>query len=647
MWGSLARGITATVRETASSAASGDLEGALRGTASVLRRVGEVVAPPLQGEEEYDDDDDYDEDEQYDDNDDDDGGSYYEEDEDGVDFEGGDDGADAAEGEEDEADQSPNLDRYRHKLGQTSDDVGGDEITNNHSMSAMKLAEDGLSTNDKNYGINDSATDDTKMEYQLAQEVEAEKVRIAAQDASERARLLAAAKEKEEEDARVRDEAERREQIRLESEAAATAAIAAAAAAEQAELERLEREQQLEHERILAEERRQHQEQIKREQQQQQEVARQLAEERRIEEERLEKERLEKERVEKRRLEQERLEKERVEKHRREQERLEKERMEAESERREQERIDRDRRLKEQQRKEEQARVQAMEAKVERVRLAAEAEAEANRVVMEKIERERVMAEQNQRHQEEAQALQKANAKDAAPAYGGEKDLAHNESVMAAAKFAEDVQTQQLVLEKINREAMDVANQLTHVEKERDQLQSSNQELHTMCEQLRSDLHRAAETISKLNERIADQEEEERIRQEQEAQRVEAEETNLVAATKLDMEMQIAHVRESMQAQITSLEKELIEERKLSVDQQHELQRRLEEATARATSSESEMKALASKKEANLAKQLQASEKAAAKAVTLLDMKDEEVQQLQQVIADSEYSIVVFVLSLC
>ena len=630
MWGSLARGITATVRETASSAASGDLEGALRGTASVLRRVGEVVAPPLQGEEEYDDEDDYDEDEQYDDDDDDDGGSYEEE-EDGVDFEGGgDDGADAVEGDNQE-DQSPNLDRYRHKLGQTNDDVG-DEIMNNHSMSAMKLAEDGLSTNDKNNGINDSATDDTKMEYQLAQEVEAEKVRIAAQAASERARLLAAAKEKEEEDARVRDEAERRQQIRLESEA-----TAAAAAAEQAELERLEREQQLEHERFLAEERRQHQEHLKREQQHHEdEVARQLAEENRIEKERLEKERLEKARLEKERLEEERIEKERVEKHRRDQECLEKERMEAELETREQERIDRDRRLKEQQQKEEQARMQAMEAKVERERLAAEAEAEANRVAMKKIERERVMAEQNRRHQEEAQALQKANSKDASQTHALMDDLAHNESVMAAAKLADEIQTQKQLLEQLNREAMVVANQLTHVEKERNQLQISNQELHTMCEQLRSDLHRAAETISKLNERVADQEEEERIRQEQEAQRVEEEETNLVAATKHDMEMQITHIRESMQAQITSLEKELIEERKLSVDQQHELQRRLEEATARATSLESEIKALASKKEANLAKQLQASEKAAAKAVALLDKKDEEVQQLQQVIADSE-----------
>lgn len=158
-----------------------------------------------------------------------------------------------------------------------------------------------------------------------------------------------------------------------------------------------------------------------------------------------------------------------------------------------------------------------------------------------------------------------------------------------------------------------------------------------MCEQLRNDLHRAAETISKLNERIADQEEAERIRQEQEAQRVEEEESNLVAATKREMEVQITHIRESMQAQIHSLEKELIEERKLSVDQQHELQRRLEESTARISSTESEMKALASKKETNMTKQLQASEKAAAKAVALLDKKEEEVQQLQQVIADSEF----------
>lgn len=48
--------------------------------------------------------------------------------------------------------------------------------------------------------------------------------------------------------------------------------------------------------------------------------------------------------------------------------------------------------------------------------------------------------------------------------------------------------------------------------------------------------------------------------------------------------------------------------------------------------------ALASKKEAKATSKLQATEKAAAKAVALLDKKEEEVQQLQQVITDSETS---------
>jgi len=55
------------------------------------------------------------------------------------------------------------------------------------------------------------------------------------------------------------------------------------------------------------------------------------------------------------------------------------------------------------------------------------------------------------------------------------------------------------------------------------------------------------------------------------------------------------------------------------MDQQHALQLRLEEAMARISASESEVMALASKKEAEATKQLQASEMA--------------VQQLQQVIA--------------
>ena len=58
----------------------------------------------------------------------------------------------------------------------------------------------------------------------------------------------------------------------------------------------------------------------------------------------------------------------------------------------------------------------------------------------------------------------------------------------------------------------------------------------------------------------------------------------------------------------------------MSMNQQHALQLRLKEAMARISASESEVMALASKKEAKATKQLQASEMA--------------VQQLQQVIAD-------------
>ena len=100
------------------------------------------------------------------------------------------------------------------------------------------------------------------------------------------------------------------------------------------------------------------------------------------------------------------------------------------------------------------------------------------------------------------------------------------------------------------------------------------------------------------------------------------------------MELQMTNLRESMQSQIDSLEEELTEERKSSMNQQHALQLRLEEAMARISASESEVMALASKKEAKATSKLQAAEKAAAKAVALLDKKEEEVQQLQQVIAD-------------
>ena len=99
----------------------------------------------------------------------------------------------------------------------------------------------------------------------------------------------------------------------------------------------------------------------------------------------------------------------------------------------------------------------------------------------------------------------------------------------------------------------------------------------------------------------------ERLRWEEEARRAEEEESNLLAATKLDMEMLSRRV-------IVGGTK------KLSMNQQHALQLRLEEAMACISASESEVMALASKKEAKVTKQLQASEMA--------------VQQLQQVIAD-------------
>jgi hypothetical protein len=81
MWGSLARGITATVRETASSAA----ESYVPGARDVLRRVGEVVAPPLHDgdedgeyyEDDYVDDDDDDDEEDEEDEDEDEEGEYY------------------------------------------------------------------------------------------------------------------------------------------------------------------------------------------------------------------------------------------------------------------------------------------------------------------------------------------------------------------------------------------------------------------------------------------------------------------------------------------------------------------------------------------------------------------------------------------
>ncbi|KAL7535029.1 hypothetical protein ACHAXR_006221 [Thalassiosira sp. AJA248-18] len=373
--------------------------------------------------------------------------------------------------------------------------------------------------------------------------------------------------------------------------------------------------------------------------------------------ERIEKERLEVEaakRAESKRLEKERIERERALEVKQQKEEtarrlaeLEQERLaaeeaarQAESEKEERERIERDRRLEEQR-----------QLQIEKEKLAA-AEEEAKRVELarlekKRIERERQLEEQRQNETQRAREESEAEAErlekerlerqEREHIAAGEQALVRQDVAQVAANEAELIEkmhSQKLLLEKTNKQAKESAYQLALVQQERNQFQNSNQELQTMCEQLKEDLHRAAETISTLRESAADQEDKERLRWEQEAKRVEEEESTILAAAKADMEKQVSNVRESMASQIKSLELELIEERKLSVDQQHELQQRLEEATARLSMSESEMSALLSKKEAKSAKQLQASEKAAAKAVALLDKKEEEAQQLQQVIAD-------------
>ena len=108
MWGSLARGITETVKETATSAAASVAPHA----GDVLRRVGEVVAPPMDnGDEEYYTDDD---------EEDDDGSYYYEDDE-------GEDGVEFEEDDDDDDKEGVDLDRYRKEktvgLGEQNDDV--------------------------------------------------------------------------------------------------------------------------------------------------------------------------------------------------------------------------------------------------------------------------------------------------------------------------------------------------------------------------------------------------------------------------------------------------------------------------------------------------------------------------------------------
>jgi hypothetical protein len=305
---------------------------------------------------------------------------------------------------------------------------------------------------------------------------------------------------------------------------------------------------------------------------------------------------------------------------------------------------------------------------VKKERLAAEEamaakRAEAARIVQERerVEHERLLGEhleeQRRRRQEEEKlssrckesAVENAAALDLTEREELERDgrsehvrLVAEAKALAAqqyeAEIAKEVHSHILLVDKLNEEARAVSDQLSLVQEERNHLQRSNNELQTLCEQLRDDLHRAAEAISNLKEDAADQTEKERLRWEKETRRAEEEESNLLAATKLDMELQMTNLRESMQSQIDSLEGELTEERKSSINQQHALQRRLEEAMARISASESEVMALASKKEAKATSKLQATEKAAAKAVALLDKKEEEVQQLQQVITDSETS---------
>ena len=75
------------------------------------------------------------------------------------------------------------------------------------------------------------------------------------------------------------------------------------------------------------------------------------------------------------------------------------------------------------------------------------------------------------------------------------------------------------------------------------------------------------------------QEKKERRRWEQEARHVEEEESSLLAASKLELESKTSQLPESLEVQIRSLELEIEEERKQSVEQQRGLQQRLEEAT--------------------------------------------------------------------
>ena len=197
MWGTLARQVTDTVKETASSAAASVAPHA----GDVLRRVGEVVAPPTGGEEgSYDDDDDDD----YEDEDDD--GSCYSEEEDGVYFEDKEEGGEAGEG----AGASPDLDRYRKMLFDPA--AGAHESATNDPIVAAAPT----SAADNNCGASESKISNDWEELlprQQQQHAEAEAMRWHAEEPRSALNAKEAAEvEIERERARIQNEKEQREE---------------------------------------------------------------------------------------------------------------------------------------------------------------------------------------------------------------------------------------------------------------------------------------------------------------------------------------------------------------------------------------------------------------------------------------------------
>lgn len=244
------------------------------------------------------------------------------------------------------------------------------------------------------------------------------------------------------------------------------------------------------------------------------------------------------------------------------------------------------------------------------------------------------MAEQRQREAEAEAERQLAKQERMLAEQAKQAELEIQHQSRESERLQRLAQDQNRQLQRLQAEADESQTMLISIEKERTQLQTSNEELRATCDQLQSDLHRAAETISGLRESVADQEEKERIRWEHEAKRVVEEESSILASAKCDMEKQLSQLRDSMGSQIKALEQELAEERKSSTDLQHELQERLEEATLRLSTCEIEAADVLHKKEAKALKKIQASEKAAEKSMVLLEQKDEEVGNLKQIIAD-------------